>query len=69
MCSIVFSDGFIYERAAIHEWLVSRRQTSPMTNLAVENTDLLPEEELRKAIQEFLSSLNWELGAFVVTST
>jgi hypothetical protein len=50
----VFVDGFVYERDAIQEWLVSRRRTSPMTNLPVVSIDLVPLDNLRKEIQQFL---------------
>ena len=46
------SDGFIYEKAAIQEWLTSRRKTSPMTNLAIEDLELIPQLQLQKKIQE-----------------
>ena len=46
------SDGFIYEKAAIQEWLTSRRKTSPMTNLPIEDLKLIPQLELQKKIKE-----------------
>ena len=51
----LLSDGFVYERAAIEEWLLSRRQTSPMTNLPVSSTEIVPQELLRQEIQVFLA--------------
>ena len=50
------SDGYIYEKAAIQEWLTSRRKTSPMTNLPVEDMKLIPQLELQKKIKDSLSS-------------
>ena len=50
------SDGFVYERAAIQEWLVSRRQTSPMTNLPLTNLTLIPQVELQKKIRDSLKN-------------
>jgi hypothetical protein len=52
---VFFADGFVYERDAIQEWLVSRRRTSPMTNLPVVSIDLVPLDDLRKEIQQFLA--------------
>ena len=49
-----FLDGFVYERDAIQEWLVSRRRTSPMTNLPVATIDLVPLDDLRQQIQDYL---------------
>ena len=50
------SDGYIYEKAAIQEWLTSRRKTSPMTNLAVEDMKLIPQLDLQKKIRNSLSN-------------
>ena len=57
------SDGFIYERAAIQEWIVSRRQTSPMTNLPLENLALVPQPELQMKIRDCVkkSSSRWHI--------
>ena len=48
------ADGFAYERSAIEEWVRSRRKTSPMTNLPLDNDVLEPLTRLRKEIQEFV---------------
>ena len=45
------SDGFVYERAAIQEWIVSRRKTSPMTNLPLKDLTLTPQPELQSKIR------------------
>jgi hypothetical protein len=50
------SDGYIYEKAAIKEWLTSRRKTSPMTNLPIEDLTLIPQIDLQKKIKESLHS-------------
>lgn len=50
------SDGYIYEKAAIQEWLTSRRKTSPMTNLPVEDIKLIPQLDLQKRIRESITS-------------
>ena len=47
------SDGFVYEESAIKEWLMTRRNTSPMTNLEMHNTDFEPCEELKSKIEAF----------------
>ena len=49
------SDGFMYERTAIKEWLMTRRNTSPMTNLEMTDASLIPCDDLRKKINDFLS--------------
>ena len=48
------SDGFVYERIAIKEWLMTRRNTSPMTNLEMTDTSLTTCDELRQRIRAFL---------------
>ena len=49
---VMCSDGYIYEKAAIQEWLLSRRKTSPMTNLPIEDLTLVPQKDLQKKIRE-----------------
>jgi len=49
-------DGFVYEKSAISEWLMTRRNTSPMTNLQISDTNLVPCLELRLKIEEFRKS-------------
>ncbi|XP_051137924.1 U-box domain-containing protein 32 isoform X2 [Andrographis paniculata] len=46
-------DGFTYEGEAIKGWFNSGHKTSPMTNLKLENCDLLPNYALYYAIQEW----------------
>ena len=48
------SDGFVYERIAIKEWLMTRRNTSPMTNLEMTDASLSTCDELRQRIRAFL---------------
>ncbi|CAN6223286.1 unnamed protein product [Urochloa humidicola] len=50
------ADGFTYEAEAIREWLDSGHRTSPMTNLELPHSDLLPNHALRSAIQEWLQT-------------
>ena len=50
---VLCSDGFVYEKAAIEEWLISRRKTSPMTNLPMTSTTLVCQTELLSRIREF----------------
>ncbi|XP_071688668.1 U-box domain-containing protein 33-like [Rutidosis leptorrhynchoides] len=51
---VVAADGFTYEAEAIKGWLDSGHNTSPMTNLELANTNLVPNHALRSAIQEWL---------------
>ncbi|XP_031788789.1 WD repeat, SAM and U-box domain-containing protein 1 isoform X1 [Nasonia vitripennis] len=44
------SDGFTYERAAINEWFLCGKFTSPMTNEPLKTTSLTPNVALRNAI-------------------
>jgi len=47
------SDGFVYDECAIKEWLLTRRNTSPMTNLAMPNSELTPCTDLKSKIEAF----------------
>ncbi|XP_061364478.1 U-box domain-containing protein 32 [Gastrolobium bilobum] len=49
----IAADGFTYEAEAIRGWLKSGHDTSPMTNLKLEHTDLMPNYALHNAIQEW----------------
>merc|ERR1719415_502530 len=53
---VLFSDGFVYEKAAIEEWLISRRKTSPMTNLPMTSTKMDFQKELKDRINEFMKN-------------
>ncbi|CAL7950830.1 unnamed protein product [Xylocopa violacea] len=48
------SDGFTYEKAAINEWFLCGKYTSPMTNKYLQDTSFNPNVELRNAIYTFL---------------
>ena len=45
-------DGYSYERSAITEWFSKGRRTSPVTNLPLTNTLLLPNRALRMVIEQ-----------------
>ncbi|XP_058069356.1 LOW QUALITY PROTEIN: putative U-box domain-containing protein 50 [Magnolia sinica] len=47
------ADGFSYELEAIEEWLGSGHDTSPMTNLKLQNKLLTPNHTLRSLIQDW----------------
>ncbi|KAI9182081.1 hypothetical protein LWI28_021851 [Acer negundo] len=53
---VVAADGYTYEEEALREWLDSGHNTSPMTNLRLSHTDLVPNRALRSAIQEWLQN-------------
>ena len=50
---VLCSDGYVYEKAAIEEWLISRRKTSPMTNLPMTSTKMEVQSELSTRIRHF----------------
>ncbi|GAV81731.1 Pkinase domain-containing protein/U-box domain-containing protein [Cephalotus follicularis] len=50
----VAADGFTYEAEALRGWLDSGHDTSPMTNIKLEHSNLVPNRALRSAIQEWL---------------
>ncbi|KAK7279931.1 hypothetical protein RJT34_24992 [Clitoria ternatea] len=49
----IAADGFTYEAEAIRGWLNTGHDTSPMTNLKLEHTNLVPNYALHNAIQEW----------------
>ncbi|ESW15430.1 hypothetical protein PHAVU_007G072300 [Phaseolus vulgaris] len=49
----IAADGFTYEAEAIRGWLNSGHDTSPMTNLKLDHTDLVPNYALHNAILEW----------------
>ncbi|KAI3693382.1 hypothetical protein L6452_33217 [Arctium lappa] len=51
---VVAADGYTYEAEALRGWLDSGHNTSPMTNLELANSNLVPNHALRSAIQEWL---------------
>ncbi|KAK6163204.1 hypothetical protein DH2020_000068 [Rehmannia glutinosa] len=53
----VAADGFTYEGDALRGWLESGRETSPMTNLRLSHSNLVPNHSLRLAIQDWLANL------------
>ncbi|CAJ1357393.1 unnamed protein product [Effrenium voratum] len=53
---VVAADGASYERRAIEQWLSNGHCTSPLTNLPLSHEILLPNNNLRSAIQELLRS-------------
>jgi len=51
---LLFLDGFTYERAAINEWFLCGKYTSPMTNEPLHDTSFTPNFALRNAILTLL---------------
>jgi len=54
---VSLSDGFIYDEMAIKEWLLTRKQTSPMTNLELTDCRMTPCPELKDKIQLYLNKI------------
>ncbi|XP_010519497.1 PREDICTED: U-box domain-containing protein 32-like isoform X2 [Tarenaya hassleriana] len=50
---LIAADGFTYEGEAIREWLAKGRGTSPMTNVKMEDCNLIPNHALHQAIQRW----------------
>lgn len=51
---VTLDDGHSYERVSIQEWFGRGKRTSPITNLTVNSTKMIPNINLKKAIDEFL---------------
>ncbi|KAL0927180.1 hypothetical protein M5K25_001343 [Dendrobium thyrsiflorum] len=50
----IAADGFTYDEEALRIWFNNGHNTSPMTNLKLPNSKLIPNRALRSAIQEWL---------------
>ncbi|KAL1546279.1 U-box domain-containing protein 33-like isoform X1 [Salvia divinorum] len=51
---VVAADGYTYESEALKGWLENGHDASPMTNLKLPHSDMVPNHTLRSAIQEWL---------------
>mmetsp|Transcript_51550 Transcript_51550/g.99643 ORF Transcript_51550/g.99643 Transcript_51550/m.99643 type:complete len:185 (+) Transcript_51550:58-612(+) len=51
---VATSDGQVYERTAIEEWLRHGLRTSPLTGLELESRNVVPQPALRAAIEAFM---------------
>ena len=60
-------DGHIYDRASIQRWF-THNTTSPLTGLRLQSTVLEPQLELKKQIDDFLTSLLNEKNQNATTS-
>lgn len=56
MDPVIAADGFTYERSSIEDWL-SRKKTSPMTNVPLEHELLIPNLAVFRAVQALRASL------------
>lgn len=54
MDPVIASDGHSYERESIEEWFRLGRITSPVTGVNLETTNLLPNHNLNRVIQDHL---------------
>lgn len=50
------ADGQTYERASIVQWFEQGKQTSPLTNLSLPHTKLVPNFAMRRMVQGFLAA-------------
>lgn len=49
---VTLEDGHSYDKASIQEWFRRGNHTSPITNLTVNCTTMIPNVTLKKAIEE-----------------
>ena len=52
---VVAADGHTYEREAIEQW-IRRRARSPVTNLPLANSDLVPNINMKKLVADFVEA-------------
>ena len=57
MTSALAADGFSYERREIQAWFDRGKRTSPKTNEELPHTFLVPNNNLKSAIQDFLEEV------------
>ncbi|XP_047136345.1 uncharacterized protein LOC100211223 isoform X2 [Hydra vulgaris] len=50
---VIAADGFTYEKKSIMSWLSSGKLTSPMTNIPLSHTELVPNQSLKNVIEKF----------------
>ncbi|GLJ23535.1 hypothetical protein SUGI_0445920 [Cryptomeria japonica] len=53
------ADGFTYEKEAIEAWFASGHDTSPVTNVKVDNKKLIPNHSLKSAIRQWQEKGNF----------
>uniref|UniRef100_A0A2P2MWS8 Uncharacterized protein n=1 Tax=Rhizophora mucronata TaxID=61149 RepID=A0A2P2MWS8_RHIMU len=56
----IAADGFTYEHRAIKAWLV-KHNVSPVTNLRLQHSIVIPNHTLRSAIQEWRSRIDFQV--------
>ncbi|XP_054279864.1 WD repeat, SAM and U-box domain-containing protein 1-like isoform X2 [Macrosteles quadrilineatus] len=64
---VICEDGFTYENHAIQAWMVNGRNTSPMTNVPLSSTVVVPNTELQAEIKKFLVSRYDQHGVYKET--
>ncbi|XP_065666379.1 uncharacterized protein LOC100211223 isoform X7 [Hydra vulgaris] len=50
---VIAADGFTYEKKSILSWFSSGKVTSPMTNIPLSHTELVPNRSLKNVIEKF----------------
>jgi len=50
---VIASDGFTYERSSITSWIRAGKDTSPMTNIPLQQTEFIPNRSLKSAIMRY----------------
>uniref|UniRef100_F7AE45 WD repeat, SAM and U-box domain-containing protein 1 n=1 Tax=Ciona intestinalis TaxID=7719 RepID=F7AE45_CIOIN len=53
---VLAADGFTYERASIEKWFAKGSKLSPMTNKALVNRNLFPNQTVKSLIAQFIES-------------
>ena len=53
---MIAADGYSYEKEAILKWFALGRKTSPVTNMALDCTEVFPNRAMKAAMDDFLTS-------------
>jgi hypothetical protein len=57
---VTAEDGFSYERLAIEEWFSRDKIVSPMTNMPLTTKEVVTNGSLKKAIDDYLKSMDFD---------
>lgn len=65
---VIAADGHSYERSAIEHWLTSGNILSPLTNIHLAHSNLVPNHSLKMVIQEHWAHVNASATASTATN-
>ena len=67
--SVLFSDGFTYERAMIEAWFQKGNSLSPMSNKTLLSKKLIPNQTLKSLILQYVEDRQTKSEKWVETKS